>query len=73
MNNLFLQGTAAKAPDAQARSGQPVSQIAMILNECLAMLDRLGLSQAATHLSAAIESLPGQEARPPVELLELRD
>ncbi len=73
MNNLFLQRTAAKASDVQARPGHPVSQIAMILNECLAMLDRLGLTQAATHLSAAIESLPGEKARLPVEPLESLD
>lgn len=48
-----------------------VAGIARVLNQCLWMLDELGMSQAATHLSASIEALPGQTAAPPVDLLDL--
>lgn len=48
-----------------------VAGIAGVLNQCLWMLDELGMSQSATHLSAAIEALPGQTAAPPVDLLDL--
>lgn len=48
-----------------------ITGIAGVLNQCLRMLDELGMSQAATHLSAAIEALPGQTAAPPVDLLDL--
>lgn len=47
--------------------------MADILNGCLEMLDLLGLPQAAAHLCAAIEAMPGQSARPPVELENMSD
>ena len=72
MNNL-VQGADFTALDIEALSIQLVSQIATILNECLGILDQLGLSQAATHLSIAIEALPGQTALPPMEQMELLD
>jgi hypothetical protein len=52
---------------------QRVAEIAGVLNECLWMLDALGMSQAAIHLNSAIESLPGQKPLIPLDLLELLD
>lgn len=71
--NDFVQGADFTALDVEALSIRLVSQIATLLNECLGILDQLGLSQAATHLSIAIESLPGQTALPPMEHMELLD
>jgi len=56
---------------AEADSPSQVSQLADILNSCLAILDRLQLLQAAAHLSAAIELLPGQSALPIVEMEDI--
>lgn len=36
--------------------------LAGLLNQCLRLLDDLQMSQAAAHLSAAIEALPGPAA-----------
>lgn len=52
---------------------QRIAEIAGVLNECLWMLDALGMSQAAIHLNSAIESLPGQKPLIPLDLLELLD
>lgn len=65
---------AAKDPkglSVEAQLDQHVAGIAKVLNQCLGFLDELGMSQAATHLSAAINALPGQIALPPIELLDL--
>lgn len=52
---------------------QRVAEIAGVLNECLWMLDMLGMPQAAIHLNSAIESLPGQKPLIPLDLLEMLD
>lgn len=70
MSNI-LHGAASSASDIELLSNQLVSQIAMILNECLSVLDQLGLSHAAAQLSFAVETLPGQKARPPMDVLQL--
>ena len=58
---------------AEAGSPSQVSQLAGILNSCLALLDRLQLLHAAAHLSAAIEFLPGQSALPIVEVEDISE
>jgi hypothetical protein len=50
-----------------------IEEMARLLNQCLIMLDELGMCAAATHLSTAIEALPGQSALPPQEVLDLID
>lgn len=55
----------------QVKLDAHIAGLAGVLNECLSMLDELGMGPAAIHLSAAIEALPGQAALLPANIQDL--
>lgn len=66
-----IASTEPRISSDEAERDELVASMAKILNQCLEMMDELGMSHAATHLSAAIEKLPGQMASPPIDLWDL--
>ena len=64
---------ASSAPAGSCLDGADdcVAGIARLLNQCLYILDELRMSQAAAHLSAAVEALPGPAAVLPRDFQDL--